>query len=164
MAKDATTTEIRVPRVIDRLSGSRTFVITCYVVAAFTFSNWFAHFAISMSIGGSATGTVPAAGQFFVTSHGHHTAVDERTWLISLFYTTATMLEAAIGFPAFMFLGLRKQFQDARRKGGEIGRRNAAIGLLVLKIGVPFFLLWSAGWFYAIIRDFLISWNAYCRL
>jgi len=164
MTQDATTTEIRVPRVIDRLSGNRAFVITCNVVAIITFINWFVHFGVGLYIGGDASCTVPTARHFVVTDHGHLTPVGERTWLISLFYTTFTMLEFPFGAAAFIFLGLWEQFQDARRKGGETGRRNAAIGLLVLRIGVPFFLLWSALLYSAIIRAFLISWNAYCRL
>lgn len=144
----------------DRLSRNRKFVIACYVVAAITCINWSADFGYTFLIGGIAPGTVPTAENFFVTSHGNKTTVDEQTWLTSLFYSTATGLEAVIGLGCIFFLTARYILRKSREKQ----RMKPAVQRVFLTVMAVFYLLWAALGFYVIIRDFAISWKAYCRI
>jgi len=148
------------------MTGNRRLVIVCLVVAGVSFANWLAFAAFEMSIGGSAAGTIPSRDRFFVTSHGVETPVDRTTWVLSLFYTTATMIVSAVGFPCCGFLVLRhvwlKQVepqQDARKKG-----KMGAAFRLFLKVAVALCILWATGMLYAVIRDFVVSLRAYSAL
>jgi hypothetical protein len=88
-------------RWVDRFLGNRPLGWVCLIVAVLTFANWFTCAGISSHLGGDALGTVPHKGRFVVTSHGSETPVDERTWVKSLYYTTATMIVSPVGFACF---------------------------------------------------------------
>ena len=150
-----------------RMVAMRRLAAVCAIVSGIAFVNWFVFFAYSVSMGGDAPGTVPSAGRFVVTSHGRETPVAERTWLISLFYTTASLLfSGLLSFPCFGFLVFRaiwrKQVegeQDERKK-----QSLRAVFPVFLAVFGSFYLVWAALWSGVCTWDFLRSLRAYLSL
>ena len=145
-----------------RLLHSRRLGRVCLVLAIITFVNWFVHFGHCESIGGWAVGTKPAEGRFYVNYRARSTDVDERTWLISLYYSTATLVTAPIGFGCFAFLIVRKLAIAYTEKGFRPSLW--AVRQVALFAFIGFFILFSVVWMVAIMAGFITSLRAYLSL
>ena len=115
-------------------------------LALIAFINWFVFFAVSIYLGGDATGTLPSQDGFILTSHGRHTAVSESTWVFSLYYSSATLLLTP-GIVSLFVAGVLWK----NRKEIKWPKWPARLFLVI------FFVAWSYGWYLSIGESFLHS-------
>lgn len=115
--------------------------------------NWFVFFGTSIYLGGDALGTLPSRNGYVVTSHGHQTAVSERVWQFSLFYSGATLLVTPAIWLTFAVRQFASQLQQTRRWKA----------LLIC----GFVLVWVIGWYSSIgssMSRSINDWKEYKRL
>ncbi|HZN67908.1 MAG TPA: hypothetical protein VFB66_21665 [Tepidisphaeraceae bacterium] len=116
------------------------------------FLNWLVFFATSVWIGGTALGTTPSKDGFVVEEKGRKTPVSEGVWLFSLAYPAATLTLS----PAVMIgVGMWTIWK---------GRSFAHLSRRARFFIVAFLLFWAAGWYMAVSRDALHSYNDWRRL
>jgi hypothetical protein len=117
------------------------------------FLNWFVFFGTTVWIGGTALGTTPSKEGFVIKEKGRRKPVSEGLWLFSLVYPAATLtLSPAVMIGVAVWANMKGRSSTARPSRRERWFIAA------------FLLFWAAGWYTAITRDALHSYNDWRRL
>src|ERR1044072_2171300 len=117
--------------------------------------NFLPHFVVDSLIGGTALGTSPInATHFFVANHGKLTTVSRLTWVLSLCYSTISLLLPVAGI--WILVPYLHRIKT--------NRAGSSQGIPLVRVVILGAALFGVLWFYLIARDAATSVGAWLDL